>query len=476
MQAPNDTSAVRRAYDVLRKAYNEKPYLDAEAREDLLHRLEKMLLKYEDELVKAMSDDFGFRNPFEARTADVLIPLDAARYARKHVREWMQRRTVNSHPLSMPSHTYVEPIPLGVVGVIAPWNYPVLLTISPAAAAFAAGNRVLLKPSEVSAKTTEVLAKAIAEFFKPDEFAVVTGGAEVAREVTNLPLDHILFTGSTQVGRLVLKAAAENLVPATLELGGKSPALIHPSYNLDAAVERIALGKTFNGGQTCVGVDYVLVPRALLTTFVDKLKARLEFQHAGRDNFTTMITDRAFKRMEALLADAKSKGAKAIETFKPKEGTRAFPPTLLLDVNDEMTVMQEEIFGPLLPIIPYDTVDEAIANINGRPRPLSLYYFDDDAERIDDVLHRVPSGGVCVNDTLIHFAQEEVPLGGVGASGMGQYHGVAGFERLSHLRGVMVASRVSPAYLFLKPPYPGIALRTVNFLIRGLQGFARSLS
>lgn len=475
MQATNETSAVRLAYDVLRKAYQQRPYLSAEEREDLLSRLEQLILKYEDELVQAMSDDFGYRVAFESRVADVLIPLDAARHARKHVREWMQRRTVNSHPLSIPSHTYVEPIPLGVVAVISPWNYPVLLVLAPAAAAFAAGNRVLCKPSEITSKTTAVLQKAIAEFFKPDEFAIVTGGADVAKEVTQLPVDHVFFTGSTNVGRQVLRATAENLTPATLELGGKSPVLIHPSYSLDVAASRVAIGKTFNAGQTCVGCDYVLVQKAQLEPFVEKLKSKLIAMHGGRDNFTSMIHDRALQRMNALVADAKGKGARVVETFKAKEGGRTFSPLLLLDVNDTMTVMQEEIFGPLLPIIPYDTVDEALAYINARPRPLALYYFDDDAERIDDVAHRVPSGGFCVNDCLIHFAQEELPLGGVGASGMGSYHGVAGFERLSHLRGVMVASRLSPQYNTVKPPYPGMAVRTVNFLIRGLQGLAKRL-
>lgn len=475
MQAPNETGAVRRAYDALRKAANEKAYLDADAREDLLSRLEKLLAKYEDELIQAISDDFGHRVAFESRVADVLLPLDAARHARRHVREWMQRRTVGTHPLFIPSHAYVEPVPLGVVAVIAPWNYPVDLALSPTAAAFAAGNRVLIKPSEMTPKTSALIAKGVAEFFRPDECTVVQGGADVAKEITAIPFDHILFTGSTQVGKLVAKAAAENLVPTTLELGGKSPALVHDTYSLDRAVERIAVGKTFNGGQTCIAPDYALVPRAKVDLFVDKLKAQLSKQHPNGENFTSMSSERGLKRMEALVADAKSKGAKVIETFKAKDGSRAFGPVLLLDVKDEMQVMQEEIFGPILPIEPYDTIDQAITRINARPRPLAFYYFDDDQDRIDDVTHRVPSGGVCVNDTLVHFAQEELPFGGVGMSGMGAYHGVRGFETLSNMRGVMHVSKVSAAYTFLKPPYVGLAKRTVNFLIRGLQGLSRSL-
>lgn len=475
MQAPNDTGAVRLAYDALRKAANAKVYLDADAREDLLSRLEKLINKYEDEFVQAISDDFGHRVAFESRTADVLIPLDSARHARRHVREWMQRRTVGTHPLFIPSHAYIEPVPLGVIAIIAPWNYPVDLALSPAAAAFAAGNRVLIKPSEMTPKTSALIAKGIAEFFRPDECTVVQGGADVAKEITAIPFDHILFTGSTQVGKLVAKAAAEHLTPTTLELGGKSPALVHDTYSLDRAVERIGVGKSFNGGQTCIAPDYAMVPRAKVDLFVDKLKAQLNKQHPNGENFTSMSSDRGLKRMEALVADAKSKGAKVIETFKAKDGTRAFGPIILLDVKDEMQVMQEEIFGPILPIEPYDTIDQAITVINSRPRPLAFYYFDDDQDRIDDITHRVPSGGVCVNDTLVHFAQEELPFGGVGMSGMGAYHGVRGFETMSNMRGVLHASKVSAAYNFLKPPYVGLAKRTVNFLIRGLQGLSRSL-
>jgi len=475
MQAPNDTSAVRRSYDVLRKAASDRPYPDADTRDDQLRRLAEMIKKYDDEMVKACSDDFGFRVAMESRTADVLISLDAARGARTHLREWMMRRTVPTHPMSIPSHVYIEPMPLGVVAIISPWNYPFLLALSPLAGALAAGNRVLIKPSELSPRSSALLAKMIAEYFKPDEVAVVQGGADVAREVTSLPVDHIVFTGSTQVGRLVAKAAADNLVPTTLELGGKSPALVHPSASLDRAAERIALGKTFNGGQTCIAPDYALVPRASSAQFVEKVKARLMAQHPNGEGYTSMISDKALKRIDALIADAKSKGAKVVETFKAKDGTRALAPVILLDVKDDMQVMQEEIFGPILPIETYDTLDEAIARINARPHPLAFYYFDDDQDRIDDVLKRVPAGGVSINDTLIHIGQESLPFGGVGPSGMGAYHGVHGFEAMSHMRGVINSSRLALAYNFLKPPFAPIAARTVNLLIRGLQGLAKKL-
>jgi coniferyl-aldehyde dehydrogenase len=473
MQAPNETSAVRRAYDVLRKAANAKPYLDADAREDLLARLEKMLLKHRDDVVKAINEDFGNRVETESLVADVFLPLDGVRDAKKHVREWMHRRTVGVHPLFIPSHGYIEPMPLGVVAILSPWNYPVNLALAPAAAAFAAGNRVLIKPSELTPKTSALLAQMCSDFFRPEECSVVLGGPDVAREVTAIPFDHILFTGSTPTGKLVAKAAAENLVPTTLELGGKSPVLVHGSYDLDRAAARIALGMTYNAGQTCIAPDYAQLPRAKAEAFAEKLKNAIIKQHPDGAGYTSMATDRGFKRMESLVADAKAKGAKVIETFKVAAGTRAFAPLILLDVKDDMVVMQEEIFGPLLPIETYDNVDEAIARVNSRPRPLAFYYFDDDSDRVDDVLHRVISGGVTVNDTLSHFAQEELPFGGVGASGMGAYHGVKGFETFSHMRSVLVSSRAGSAYNTLRPPYSTLVKKTVDFLISGFKGLSR---
>ncbi len=470
MQAPNETSAVRRAYDELRKAANLRPYLEADAREDLVDRLIKLFVKYEADIVTAISDDFGYRVRLETLAADVWVPLDGARYARRHLREWMQRRVVNANPLFLPSQAYVQPVPLGVVGIIAPWNYPVDLLLGPAAGALAAGNRVLLKPSELTPKVSALMAKAVAEFFKPDEMAVVEGGVDVAREVTALPLDHLLFTGSTQVGRHVARAAADNLVPTTLELGGKSPALVHQSFNLERAAGRIAIGKTFNAGQTCVAPDYALVQRSKVDAFAQALKDALIKQHPAGEGFTTMASDKGLARMNALLEDAKAKGARVVETFPAKAGSRAFAPVILLDVKDDMQVMQEEIFGPILPVETFETVEEAFTRINARPRPLAFYYFDDDQDRVDLALQRVTSGGVVVNDTLVHFAQEELPFGGVGASGAGAYHGIKGFETFSHLRSVLQASRASAAYNVLKPPFSGLAYKSIEVLIRGAKG------
>lgn len=469
MQAPNDVAQVQKAYDRLKKAADDKPWLTADEREDLLTRLERVMLKYKEQIVTAAREDFGYRTEMETLIADVLIPIDSARLARKHLREWMRRRPTAVHPLSVPSHSFVEYRPLGVVGIIAPWNYPVDLAFGPAAAAFAAGNRVLIKPSEFTPKISALVAQMAREAFTADECVVVEGGTEVAKAITSLPLGHILFTGSTAVGRLVAKAAAENLVPVTLELGGKSPALVHESYDLDSAAQRIAIGKTFNGGQTCIAVDYALVPKAKRDAFAEKVKAHMVAQHPSAEHFTSMATERGFARMHALVDDAKAKGAKAIETFKPGHD-RAFPPVILLDVTDEMKVMQEELFGPILPVLTYESIDEAIRIINSRPHPLAFYYFDDDADRVDEVLRRVPAGNVTINDTLAHFAQEELPFGGIGPSGMGAYHGFKGFETFSHQRGVMISSRLSPQYNLVRHPMKPMVKRSLEFLIRGVRG------
>lgn len=470
MQAPNETSAVRRAFEVLRQAANDKPFRDADEREELLTRLITLLQRYEQAIVDAISEDFGGRVRLESLIADVMVPLDGARYARSHAREWMQRRPVATSPLFIPSQAFVEPVPLGVVGIIAPWNYPVDLALGPAVAALAAGNRVLLKPSELTPKTSALLAKAVRELFKPDEFVVIEGGVDVAREVTALPFDHLLFTGSTAVGRHVARAAAENLVPTTLELGGKSPALVHDSYSVARAAQRVALGKTFNAGQTCIAPDYLLVPKAKAGAFVAALKEQISAQHPGGEGFTSMASEKGRARMQALVDDAKAKGATVTETFKAKPGTRAFGPIILTDVTDEMLVMQEEIFGPILPVETYERLDDAFKKISARPRPLAFYYFDNDDERVDAALKRVTSGGVVINDTLVHFAQEALPFGGVGPSGMGAYHGVRGFETFSHLRGVMRSSRASPSYNLLKPPFNALVTKTIEVLVRGVRG------
>jgi len=387
----------------------------------------------------------------------VMASLESERDAQRHLATWMKPRRVAPSPYFLPGRAWIEPLPLGVVGIIAPWNYPVNLLLSPLVGALAAGNRAILKPSEVTPRTAELLGETLRSRFAADELAVVEGGADVAEEVTHLGVDHLFFTGSTAVGRKVAMAAAENLVPVTLELGGKCPAWIHPDYPLDRAAERIALGKLFNAGQTCIAPDYVLVSRgkedALVAAF-EKAARRAYPELPATADYSAIVSPRHHERLTALLDDATRRGAR-IHTIgaSPAKGSRKLAPALVLGATAEMKVMQEEIFGPLLPVLAYGTLEEARQRIADGPRPLALYYFDEDAARAEEILRRTPSGGACVNDTLIHFAQERLPFGGVGASGQGAYHGVAGFERFSHLRGVLDASSLAPARRLQSPPY-----------------------
>jgi coniferyl-aldehyde dehydrogenase len=360
--------------------------------------------------------------------------------------------------------------PLGVVGVISPWNYPYQLALGPVLAALAAGNRVMLKPSELAPRLADLLARMVADHFAPDEFAVVTGDAAVGKAFSELPFDHLLFTGSTAVGRLVAQAAARNLTPVTLELGGKSPAILDATCDFDRAARSIAFGKFLNAGQTCIAPDYALVPRASVGVFAEALRqaiTRLYPTLARNPDYTSIISDRHRQRLAGLLAEAESQGAKAIvvnpagEDFDP--AARKLAPTLLLGATPQMKLMQEEIFGPILPIIGYDAIDEALDAVNAHDRPLALYWYGEDERRRDHVLRNTISGGVTVNDCTIHFLQEDQPFGGVGASGIGAYHGEWGFRTFSKEKPVFVQSKLNGLSL-LYPPYGRTFARMMGLL------------
>ncbi|MBI5510624.1 MAG: aldehyde dehydrogenase family protein [Deltaproteobacteria bacterium] len=452
-------TAVEVAFAKLFGAARRQPYASLEERVDRLERLASLLVSGQEAFVAAIDADFGGRSAHESRLVDVVLALKAATDALAHVHEWMRPQPVAALRWFRPGRAFFEYVPKGVVGVIAPWNYPVNLALSPVAGALAAGNRVLLKPSELTPRTAALLAERVRDLFSAEEIAVVEGGPEVARALTLLPLDHLVFTGSTAVGRQVGLAAAAALTPVTLELGGKSPALVHPDYPMAKAAARIALGKLFNGGQTCIAPDYALIAAGREAAFTEHFTATVQRAYpnlADNPQYTAVVNDRHHQRLLALVEDAVAKGAQ-VQTVAPHGAPKARPrrmaPVLLFGVNDQMRVMQEEIFGPLLPVWTYRSVDEAVTYINDHPRPLSFYYFDDDDRRVADVLHRVVSGDATVNDTMIHFAQESLPFGGIGASGIGAYHGEVGFRTFSHPRGVMVASGVSPARRLLAPPY-----------------------
>ena len=364
-------------------------------------------------------------------------------YLHRNLRRFMrpERRHV-ALPMRL-GRACVEYQPLGVVGIVAPWNYPFSLALMPLATALAAGNRVMIKPSEFTPATSDVLATLIAETFSEDEVAVVTGDASIGAAFAALPFDHLLFTGSTAVGRAVMRAASEHLVPLTLELGGKSPVLVDRGQPLDRVATAIAYGKLANAGQTCVAPDYVLLPESDVDEFVEALGksvAALYPEGPASDDYTSIVNVRHYQRLHGLLDDAQAKGARIVETGpSPEQANRrahTIPPTLVLDVHDDMRIMQEEIFGPVLPIVAYRDLDEAIAFVNARPRPLGLYYFGSSAPNHTRVLTRTTSGGVTINGTLLHYAQEDLPFGGVGPSGFGAYHGIEGFRTFSHQKAV----------------------------------------
>jgi coniferyl-aldehyde dehydrogenase len=463
--------ALRPAFDRLRAAHRAHIPTYGE-RLTALDRLEGVLRAHRDEIVSACSTDFGRRAPIETLGADVLVTLDEIAHARKHLRRWMrpERRAVN---LSFrPARGEVRYAPLGVVGVVAPWNYPVQLALVPLANALAAGNRVMIKPSEHTPTVSALLARMLADAFGPEEVAVVQGDATVSAAFTRLPFDHLLFTGSTPVGKLVMAAAAQNLTPVTLELGGKCPALIAPGYPVAKAAERIAFGKCFNGGQTCVAPDYVLVPRAQRDAFVDAYLATLAKRFpslAGNPDYTATINARQADRLRGWLEEAKARGVAVREhrpdAEAPAAGVEVIPPTVLLDPPDDLAVMREEIFGPLLPVKAYDDYAEALSYVLDRDRPLAFYAFDHDADRVERSLERVSAGMACVNDVLIQFGQNEFPIGGVGPSGMGHYHGHAGFLTFSKAMPVLYQSRLN-AMRLMDPPYGGLGRRLVDWLTR----------
>ena len=442
----------------------------AQRRADL-DRLAAAIKARREAIVEAINADFGRRAAVETLAADVMVTLEEIKHVRKHLRAWMKPKRAPINALFLPARGEIRYLPLGVVGIVAPWNYPFQLAVIPLVDAIAAGNHVMLKPSEFTPRTSALIRELCAEVFPADRVAVIEGDAAVGAAFTALPFDHLLFTGSTAVGRKVMAAAAPNLVPVTLELGGKSPALIAPDYDLVHAAERIATGKLFNAGQTCVAPDYVLVPEAKREAFIEAFFAAVAKRLPSlgdNPDLTCVINPRQSQRLREWLDDAKQRGV-AIRQHAPDDGHSApgeiIPPTVLVDPPDEARVMQEEIFGPLLPVKGYRTHDEALAYILGRDRPLAFYPFDRDRTRLDRTLDTVVAGSVCVNDTLIQFGQHELPIGGVGASGMGHYHGHQGFLTFSKAMPVMRQARLNGMALF-DQPYSGLMKRVLDFLTR----------
>jgi coniferyl-aldehyde dehydrogenase len=479
---PEDGIAhLERRFWSMHRASREMPAPTAGERRELLRALRGVISTHAGEFSVTIARDFGWRSHDETRMAEIVPALTLIRDALTNLNRWMRPEKRGTSMLFWPARNHVIWQPKGVVLIIAPWNYPLQLTVGALAAALAAGNRVIVKPSETTPMTAAALKRTLEEALGPDRVAVAVGGADTAEALCALPFDHILFTGSAAIGKRVMQAAARNLTPVTLELGGKSPAIVHGDFDHAVAARRIARGKLLNAGQTCIAPDYVLVQKNRVDEFV-----RLFREAAGRfyprilDNpdYTSIVNQRHYDRLVTLVADARSKGAHAMNVDPARElpeggigapDVRKIAPVAVTGVTDEMAIMRDEIFGPVLPVVAYDRLEDAVAYVNARPRPLALYYFDSDRRRVDRVMQSTVSGGASVNDTVLHFAQEGLPFGGIGPSGMGAYHGRDGFRTFSHGKGVFQQSRWNFADL-LAPPFTGLFRRLIGFAVRSNGG------
>lgn len=454
-----------------RQAYHNDPNPGLEQRRKDLLTLKRMIAENRDKIIAAISEDYGNRSSHESLLAEIIMVLDGLNFAHKHLKKWMkiQKREIE-FTIYPGAKNRVIPQPLGVVGVIVPWNFPIQLSFTPLTYIFAAGNRAMVKMSENSRHLSRLLMKLSADYFPSEklEFFEETGGVGI--EFSQLPLDHLIFTGSGATGKAVMASAAENLTPVTLELGGKSPAVIAPDYPIGKAVERIMFAKIFNAGQVCVNVDYLFVFEGRIDEFVNAAKTWVK-KHCpdiNSDDYTSIIDEKSFRRLIDALEDAKSKGATLINLAEGQESnaeSRKLAPYLVLNASADMVLLQREIFGPILPILPYQDQNEVSEYINQRDRPLAFYPFTQDKQLQSFYLDHVMSGGVCVNDALIHPGQHDLPFGGVGASGMGHYHGYEGFATFSKLRPVFYQAGFS-SLKFLAPPYGGLANKILNFILK----------
>ena len=442
----------------------------AERRADLA-ALRRFIIENREALIEAVNRDYGSRSRHETLFAELVPVLDGIRHARRHLRKWMRPQRRGIDLLLFPgARNRVVPQPLGVVGVIVPWNFPINLTFSALTSIFAAGNRALVKLSENSRHFASLLIERLPHYFPPEKLAIFdeTGGVGIA--FSRLPVDHLLFTGSTQTGRKVMTAAAANLCPVTLELGGKSPALVCDDYPVRTAAERILFVKLLNAGQICTTVDYLWLPRARLAEFVEHARqiVAARYRNIESADYTSIIDATAFERLTHAILDARRRGAQVVQLLPGKPwdaATRKIAPHLVLDPPLDCELMQREIFGPVLPVLGYEQLDEAVQFINARPRPLAFYPFSRRRARIRYLIEHVMSGGVSVNDALWHVGQHDLPFGGVGASGMGHYHGGEGFLTFSKLRPVFYQAPVSGMRL-LWPPFSALADRVLDFLTR----------
>ena len=453
-----------------KQAFILDPYPSVEVRKERIQRLVTMLNENEENLCKVIEADFGFRHPIETQLAEISAIRLEASLALKNIAAWMRPVKAKTPFYLKPTKSYLLPEPKGVIGIMSPWNYPLNLSLIPTIAALSAGNSVWLKPSERSPRTSGYLATLISQYFSPTEINVIQGGPILSEQFAGLPFDHLFFTGSTAVGQLVAKAAAEQLTPLTLELGGKSPVIIDTSAPIKDSAERILYGKLFNAGQTCIAPDYVLVPHELRDDLIEALKAAYQKMYAGQTALTNPIDDQQKNRWELLIRDAIDKGAKVISLIEAENPSSQIAlPAIALEPTSSMKIMTEEIFGPLLPIIGYGHLDEAIEFINSKPSPLAMYWFGKPSAKLQTLLNKTRAGGVTINDTLLHFTNHHLPFGGIGASGMGSYHGKYGFDTFTHFKPVLSSmgrfgfKNIAGSKL-AHPPYGNNIARLLKFL------------
>ncbi|BCL71565.1 aldehyde dehydrogenase [Vibrio nigripulchritudo] len=451
-------------------AFEGEKYPSLEERKQRLKALKDALLLYQDELCEAASKDFGAKHHYETRLTDILPCIQQINYTNKRLKKWMKPRRRHAGLVLALSQVRVQTQPLGVVGIIAPWNFPVFLSIGPLITALAAGNRAMIKVSEYTPRTNQVLIKMLRSIFSAELVHIVEGDAQVAAQFSSLPFDHLLFTGSTEVGRKVMQSAAPNLTPVTLELGGKSPVVIGPDMTMDDAAERLVYGKTLNSGQICVSPDYVLIPEGKAKEFVKAYKHHFSYLYPSGvncDAYTSVISQSHFERIQRWLDEAEQGGAwiEPANKYSIDSSQRKMVTQLVMDAPEDSQLMQNEIFGPVLPIVAYKNLDEAIKYINQRPKPLALYVFSHEKLTVETVLEKTHSGGACVNDTILHVVAEDAPFGGVGSSGMGQYHGEEGYLTFSNQRTVVARKKLYPTRM-IHPPFRSIHQLVCKWLLR----------
>ncbi|MEP5763610.1 MAG: coniferyl aldehyde dehydrogenase [Halieaceae bacterium] len=482
MNAPQDinvdndpiTESMMKALEAQRTDYLAEGFVSAEVRIDRMRRGMNTVSKYQDKMVEALNTDFSCRPRQMSMMTDIAASIMPFKSGIKDVKGWMKpekRKTM--FPLNLlGGRSRIEYQPLGVVGVISPWNFPFNLTFGPMADILAAGNRVMIKPSEFTPTCSEVMAEIVREAWDEKEVTIFPGGPEIGAAFSALPFDHMLFTGATSIARHIMAAAAKNLVPVTLELGGKSPVLVSRSADIKTAISRIMMGKTMNAGQICLAPDYLMVPEEKLDEVIAEAQAAVAAMYPqllANPEYTSVINDRHFQRLQGNISDAREKGAEVIECnhaaedFSAQQGTQKIAPTLIKNPSDDMRVLEEEIFGPLLPIKTYQNFGETIDYVNSKPRPLAVYYFGSDSGEERAVLDRTTSGGVCLNDVIMHIAQEDLPFGGVGPAGMGAYHGHDGFKTFSHAKSIYKQTKFDVAGLGgMRPPYGKNTEKTIK--------------